>query len=221
MTFSERIGIEKGREVIQLESMDDDLRVALFNLVHDAIQDTWYYNGKRGQGYAAARRLWTDLWHRSVDDFPATPDGFIGWVKPAVLKRAWNAVYDLVEFLHKALPRSLSEDRLNRVLEREMSGYRASGGLIAPISDRAELQAVEEALAVSNPFSGARSHIAAALRAFRRNPVQMSEVPSLRQCRRSKAQRASYRGDRRRPFPTHSRHLRGMELFTQPSKRRG
>lgn len=170
MSFSERVGIAKRREIIQLNSMDANLRVALYNLLHDAFMSSWYYNGKRARGHAAARRLWTDFWHRPVDKFSGSESDFIGWVKGAVLNGDWNAVYDLVEFVHGELRRELTTDRLNVVLQREMSGYRASEGMLVPISDSIELETVEEALAISEPFAGARTHLAGAVEKLAQKP---------------------------------------------------
>jgi len=80
-----------------------------------------------------------------------------------------------VEFVLTATSLPLSEEELNLILEREMSGYRVRNSLVVPISDPTELSAIEEALAIPEPFAGARCHITDAL-----EKLSLKPVPDLR-----------------------------------------
>lgn len=72
--FSERYGWKKGREVIQLYSMDEKLRIALFNFFYEQFRKSWgVYNFgqfKPGVGYETARSIWKDFWYKPLDSFP-------------------------------------------------------------------------------------------------------------------------------------------------------
>ena len=61
MSFSERGGMKARRETIQLNSMDGQLRIALYNHCHDHFVDNWYDRGQLGgKAHRAARIVWTD-----------------------------------------------------------------------------------------------------------------------------------------------------------------
>ncbi|MDZ7787035.1 MAG: hypothetical protein U5K73_02525 [Halofilum sp. (in: g-proteobacteria)] len=51
---------------------------------------------------------------------------------------------------------------MNRVLERELAGFRLIDGLMVPVTDKEEVDEVEQA-ASSSPFSGAKAHIKQAI----------------------------------------------------------
>lgn len=70
--FSDRMGITRSREIVQLNDADERLRIALYNVVHDAIKDRWYtvHGDHGGNGFWAARRIWTDFWYQPSMSFP-------------------------------------------------------------------------------------------------------------------------------------------------------
>lgn len=170
MSFSERLGLTEPREEIQLGSMDAHLHTALYNYLHDRFMNSWYYKNARSHGHRAARTVWTDFWHLSVDEFPDRPQYFLPILKEFVLTASWNNVYDLLEFIASRSGLSLRPDDTNRILEREMSGYRQREEMIVPVSDATELSAIDEALNAPDRFSGARSHLADALGKLSQKP---------------------------------------------------
>ncbi len=173
--FSERSGLTKGRQAIQLGSMDSRLRIALYNLLYERFTGTWDVRDYGRSGLQAARAVWRDLWYLPLDTFPEYQFTFCNILKAHVREGPWNEVYDLVEFVLTATPLPLSEEELNLILEREMSGYRVRNALVVPISDATELSAIDEALAIPEPFAGARHHITDAL-----EKLSLKPVPDLR-----------------------------------------
>lgn len=110
--------------------------------------------------------------------------------------REWFWIYDFIEFCVETLPaafRQSPEDligHMNRVLERQGSGYRIVQGELAPITTDYEIAAVEEAISTSSTagLHAVREHLQAALRllsdktdADHRNSVKesISAVESL------------------------------------------
>lgn len=172
MSFSERAGLKKARDIIQVDSMDEQLRMALYNYLHDRFCGNWYIHGNLGgRGHLAARALWTDLWYQSADKFNDSPHSFCPILKEFILEGPWNEVYDLVEFVQARTRLGLDADQVNALLEREMSGYRLKESMIVPISDSVEVAAIDEALDVPEPFSGARQHLVDALEKLSRRPA--------------------------------------------------
>jgi hypothetical protein len=79
-------------------------------------------------------------------------------------------VYDLLEFVQLRTVLDLQPDAVNALLEREMSGYRFREQMIVPVSDNVELAAIDGALSVPEPFTGARRHIIDALDKLSQKP---------------------------------------------------
>lgn len=153
--------------------MDDLLRVSIYNYLHDAILDSWYDDDGRsqGEGKDLAKLIWTDYWHQSADIFKTAPYEFLPWLKKFILEDDWNLTYDLIEFALSNSPMIVNPARINKILEREMSGYRLRDKLIVPISDPTELAAIDETLGISDRFNSARLHIVSALDKLSQKPA--------------------------------------------------
>lgn len=141
MSFSRRTGLES-EPVIQLGSMDADLRTALYNYLVDLFSDQWSARDNRGSfrlaiGCLSARIVFADFMHNPVDEFSDDSRFFRGVLKDIVLNGPWSRVYDLLEFVGSETRLTIDAEALNRVLEREMSGYRWRRGSLAPITDTA------------------------------------------------------------------------------------
>jgi len=64
------------------------------------------------------------------------------------------------------------EDRLNNILARELSGYRAIEGELVPITDEQEIEAIRQAVSTSSSLglNGVREHITKALELLGKKP---------------------------------------------------
>lgn len=145
--------------------------MALYNYCHDRFVNNWYKNRSLGgAGHRAARIVWTEFLYQPADKFSDSPFDFAEILKELVNRSGWNEVYDLIEFVQKRTELGMLPDKLNALLEREMSGYRLKESMIVPVSDALEIQTIDEALAASEPFAGARSHLIDALEKLARKP---------------------------------------------------
>lgn len=170
MKFSERIGILKAKETIQLDYIDDDLRNGLWNsfqiyyldnINRQFICETYYYD------------FFKNLWHNffklpldTLDDFKVTVkaqirEWFFNW--------EWFEVYDFIEFVSKTdSPTDNIEfiNFCNGILEKEISGYRFINGLIVPITSESEVSEIDSAISNTGNSSliGVKTHLETALR---------------------------------------------------------
>jgi AbiJ-like protein len=171
MPFSERMGLKPARAVMQLDDIDEPLRTALYNLLYADTAARWYEeDGDYGIGREIGCHIWTEYLRLPVDTFSDSPDNFATTLREYIGVRPWYEVYDLIEFRASVRHPRLDENRVNKVLERDMSGYRLRAGNIVQITDEVELSAIDDVLAATDKFKSARDHIREALAKLARRP---------------------------------------------------
>jgi len=168
MKFSEKIGKTKSK-AIQIESMDDDLRNSLWNLIRSLI-----LSPLKGSEYKILIKfIWINFYKLTIDSIPSRSKGDEESSYDIVFKKfyafKWYEVYDFIEFignLHLPVDMLNFKDQCNYFLEKENSGYRFIDGKIAPITNTSEIEAIEKALYISERFTalnGANVHLSKSL----------------------------------------------------------
>lgn len=174
MRFSERYGYKPIRDALQLESIDSELRTALWNvlLVHfwepveDVTQEVQYHQAMK----TFLELCYSELFNWPLTAIPRYVSDARETIDKALQRKEWYWTYDFIEFcirVYEPLFRNSPEDftaHLNRILEREGSGYRVVGGRIAAITDPSEIAAVESAMgAEDSALAPVRAHLRTAL----------------------------------------------------------
>jgi hypothetical protein len=168
MRFSERHGYSRVRAAIQFESMDNDLRVDLWNY---SLQISTSLIGEAGHAQQSTfcRDLQATFFKRPIDELGYVP-GVQLRLKEWILETSWHRVYDLLEFLVEEVhdledSASYEEciERYNQILENNLAAYRFVGGVLAPMDSAVDLAAVEDALADAGALAGVQHHLARAL----------------------------------------------------------
>jgi len=168
MRFSQRIGKEPIKVDIQKETMDDDLRTALWNVLSITFfenMDSEWISRSRYNGLF--RILWNLFFKKPLDTLDDYYETTYNKLREWYFNCEWNEVYDFIEFIAKQNP----EDRdffivlCNKVLERELSAYRFVSDEIVEITDQNEIGAIQEAIVDSEHtnLSGVRAHLVSAL----------------------------------------------------------
>lgn len=193
MTFSQRKGLKRVRDALQVDSMDDALRNSLWNAMID-----FYWRGidhsdradamlasifpRNASDYPIVKRLWSEHLKRRIDEMDKPWSTAYEMIAKYFFTCEWNAVYDLVEFVadidadeDAAHPRSFM-DTCNLILEGESSGYRFIGGVITQVTSEEEVKEIEEASSL--PFAPVTRHIktALALMSNRKSPDYRNSV---------------------------------------------
>jgi len=171
MLFSQRKGLKPPKKLAQIKSIDDELRVGLWNALH-----VMYWKTFNGPHMGAALKgsnletLFGRYWHSyfkwTLDTIPYEFCNALAKVKEHFFSCDWNEVYDLLEFTARNGPprqKEQFEASSNNVLERENAGYRFVGDYITEITAQAEIESVEEALRTTSPLGGVHAHFHAAL----------------------------------------------------------
>jgi hypothetical protein len=171
MLFSQRHGYKPVKNIIQLESMDEDLYNGLWNALYI------YYWSKAGnthllkddrEMYPLVRDLWLDYFKKPIDDIPLQWDQAKKEIRSYFFYDSdWYDVYDFVEFIANNIYHDSTNEifmkYVNSILEREVSGWRFIGGKIAPITSKEEIAEIEEALETGGTLNSVTTHIRTAL----------------------------------------------------------
>ena len=173
--FSERMGIKRRKSIAQVESMDDDLRVALWNEMLK-----FYFQGAALTDMGAVRptfelsalcrQIWAGIFNAPVDEMPTVWIAVVKQIKAYFFQASWAEAYDFVEFVSQRFTindpvcNSKFRQACNQVLEREVSGYRFIREEIVPISSPLEVEAVESALSQPPSYATVSTHFDVAVR---------------------------------------------------------
>ena len=179
-TFSDRVGATMPPP-LQVDTLSDELRTALWNVLVDCVlpfgSEGELPDYPRWERRAAMVFRGLHLTADDAGDYYDTRDE----VKARFFntKQAWYEPYNFIEYcLENAL--SVCPDHrcaqrlipaLNDALKKYNSAYRVLDGVLAPITNDAEMQAVQEAAtSLGDRFSGARAHISTAVRLLTQRP---------------------------------------------------
>ena len=159
MLFSQRYGYEKIKDIVQKESIDDDLRNKLWNLWFETFGDYM-----RGSGYyrdeiiGSYKAYWQYYFNNRIDELPYKPERTREYIKEYFFECEWNRIYDFIEFslsVIKAYSSSFyrtgfNSECINRILERELAAYRVVNNKVVETTSEGEIQLIEETLLNTN-----------------------------------------------------------------------
>jgi len=182
--------------VLQINSMDDDLRIGLWNVL---VRIYWNDNNNRNRyGYYnwrlknLVRNLWDEFLKRNLDEFPDDWKVTYKFIKVYFFQYDWDKVYSFVEFVVNRFPYypnppNDDEDqsdkydnfrsRCNEVLKREMSGYRlievpsteqyvGSESRFIPLVNEQELSEMSEVLSLGGILNPVSKHLERSIELF-------------------------------------------------------
>jgi hypothetical protein len=176
MRFSERNGYKPVRDVIQKESMDDELRNGIWSVFHLCL---WSKISHLSSSYSYTKnsnlnnlinKYWFNFFKKPNDTIPLRSHESITIIRNLFFKFEWHTIYSFIEETLENYPSQYCEkkekfiEQINQVLERENSAYRIINDEIIPITSEQEIQSIETALENTNQFSGVQQHLNQALK---------------------------------------------------------
>lgn len=168
-SFSQRKGLKSVKSVMQVDSMDDELRNSLWNAltvcywerVTTTIIDGYITNDSK----TFFRQLWLNYFKEPLDILKRPWPFIKAAIKKYFFRCEWNEVYDFIEFVAKSYPdeqiNKKFKDYCNSILKNELSAYRFVGEEIAQITSEEEIAEIEDALEV--PLTPVSDHLKRAL----------------------------------------------------------
>lgn len=179
MLFSQRMGLKPVGKLVQRESIDEELRNKIWNVLKLQLWDLWepepgaYSTHYRSEDAKRIDRLLQAMWFhyfkKPLDTQPKFDQSgrgasYYNVLREIVLKGEWHEVFDLVESLAQYMPHQWREDFvkfLNNVLTHENSAYRMVDLRFVETTDDNEVRAVEEGIDAGG--SSVRAHLQRAL----------------------------------------------------------
>lgn len=184
MKFSERLGYKPVREQLQIDSVDDELRNALWSVYLEvfllAIPNSLY----EPVFTRFARGLWYDFFKKPIDTLPTYSDSTVqhNYVQKFLRDfffgtRNWYDFYDLIEF---SVPFASHDfgSIINKLLDKEKSAYRLVNGQFVQITSKTEISAIEEAITSTDKYNSVTIHLNTALKylADKENPDYRNSI---------------------------------------------
>ena len=162
MKFSERYGYSTVRDSIQRESLDLELRNALWSLLKLFYWDkVKWISGAFGGSYrltseenthlrVLCQRLWFSLFKEPLDTLGDDFKKVSQKLRDHFFAADWYEVYDFIEFVAKNFPDENTNkkfmDACNDILEKEVSAYRFVSGQVTEIVTNEEIEEIEQAI---------------------------------------------------------------------------
>jgi hypothetical protein len=187
MRFSDRIGKTKGKSIIQIDSMDEDLRNSLWNSFYiffgQKIESERLTTTKETSYYLFFMKIWESLFKESIDSIPYQYWDALKYLKDYFFQCTWFEAYNFIEFIcstHSPTNIDGFISHTNYVLEREMSGFRFIDNKLAPITSESEIMEIEDAISQTSgeTLDGVNLHLKSALSLLsdRKNPDYRNSI---------------------------------------------
>ena len=179
LPFSQRYGFEPTEIPFQVDNIDNNLRVDLWNafflFIHSPLEKTEY--GK--DSYRVVYKLaWIHFFRKPYDEFSNRDYELSGLVRNYILKETWYKVYEFYEFVFANIIDSNYYEVANFVnyvddkLILNHSGYRIVNYKFVPITNQTEIDEIENVRTAShkNNLSGIQQHLNSALDLISKKP---------------------------------------------------
>lgn len=170
MKFSQRIGKSSLTKDIQIESIDNDLKNGLWNIydlyILDCISEKYDHQHRIEPSVFFSNSLWHNLFKSPIDQIPSYYPNAKMFIRNFFFNTDWYRVYDLIEYSIELTKNSIFTDYIdaeklyenfNLILEREFAGYRFIYGELVPITNKTEINEIEESLFSTQDFTSLKS----------------------------------------------------------------
>ena len=160
--FSQRKGIKPLKKEFQREAIDDELKNRLWSALKIIVWDQYLgdkaYSVTIKQVELLLDKLWLHYFKFPLDTRPSFGGSYYNQnnsytiIREFFFKAEWHEVYDFIEFVIKNIPQELANelrDFCNNLMEDENAAYRILEYEIVEITDKTEIEAIENALGLS------------------------------------------------------------------------
>lgn len=161
MLFSQRKGFKEINKIIQKDTMNDELRNSLWNVLELMI---WNRNRFMHNEYGIpiidkySTELWFSYFKKPIDTRKERSWDILNDIREYYFRSKWFEVFDFLEFTLEYFNEEPLVRSVNFVLERELSAFRFVGGVFTDITSQEEIKMLEEALS-DKDYPGVTRHL--------------------------------------------------------------
>lgn len=179
MLFSQRQGITPSKKAIQKDSMDDDLRIRIWNAFYEYYLlrfkgDFEFPIIENTSSIEFLKSLIRDYFKDHIETFSYTWEDNCKRIKKYFFRCKWFEVYNFIEYVATNFYSSYIDvnskkinsefiKKCNKILTKEFSAYRFVGGKIVKITSEAEIAEIDEALESTDNLKPVNDHLKKAL----------------------------------------------------------
>ena len=184
MLFSDEHGITEKKSTIQIDSMDDDLRNSLWNVINGNILFNTNTFGEYLFDYPLYSELWKGFFKKPMDDLDGSDEAINGFIKSWFFIAEWYEVYNFIQFVvningGENISNGITSS-FNEILEREVSGFRFVRNKLVNITNEHEINEIQTAASgcSNNRLNTVKSHIDSAVSKYadRENPDYRNSI---------------------------------------------
>ncbi len=160
------------RSVIQVEELDAETRVRLWNVLHQLFERSDKVGSWSEAADRASKWIWTEVLKNAADTAPSRGE-VRRFVKKRILEGSWDIALETVEEVLRVFEAEpelrhhdfagAGRDYVDREFERCLVGYRFIDSQITPIDNALDVDAIKQALVDAADFAGAQHHLGRAI----------------------------------------------------------
>ncbi|HEV7859349.1 MAG TPA: hypothetical protein VGO91_12090 [Pyrinomonadaceae bacterium] len=172
-SFSQRKGLKPIKSIMQVDSMDEDLRNGLWNALkifywNKADESPFVYHlPSISDIYLLLVFTWRDYFKKPIENISNDWNTVRSSIKNYFFGCTWNEAYDFIEFIANTYKDESQNKEFmefcNYILEREISAYRFVAGQLTQITSEEEVNSIEEALNDTNILKPVNNHLKTSL----------------------------------------------------------
>lgn len=168
MLFSQRNGYKKVRDIIQIESIDEETRNRLWNALYSVYwkkidRPDYFHHPSNSDIYELCVKLWDNYFKAPLDTLNHKWNNVYDDISKHFFSCQWHEVYDFIEFIPQTYMNSYGSSNVefisicNIIFEQENCGYRFVDGKITEITSPVEIAEIETA--INNSFKTVSEHL--------------------------------------------------------------
>ncbi|NNH38211.1 AbiJ-NTD4 domain-containing protein [Acinetobacter terrae] len=180
MRFSERYRYKTVREIIQRESITEELRNRIWSAIYSNFLRE-YESLPYNTHFQLIDDIFSDFLKKPLDNLSIVQSSIIKEIRITICKSPWYEIYDFLEFIlnnnyinqrYYQIKKDNFLAEIEKILTEENSAYRVIYNQIVEITSEQEIQSIENALENTNQYSGVQQHLNQALKLMsdRQNP---------------------------------------------------
>jgi hypothetical protein len=154
------MGYKPVKDIIQVESMDEELRNGIWSILSETAWHALEYTTP----IDFSKKIWREYFKEPTDEAPSGDVSFNNQIRDYIFEEAeWFEVYDFIEFVVGNFPYTniieILIEQFNELFEKELSGYRFVNRKITPITTKEEIESIELALKNTNIIAPVKLHL--------------------------------------------------------------